>query len=215
MNFYREFFSVGDLVYDVGANSGSWTQSCLDNGAGRVVAIEPQKSLCDYMAVQFADKQVDIINCALGDTHGKMNMFQCEANTISTLNPQWTKERFSGYGWHVGEEVMVTTLDNVIRTHGLPTFIKIDVEGYEVKVLSGLTVPINSYCIEYTAEFIQQLVDCVNLIERFGKHEYSYNLGDYPEFKSPWTDRDTIFFEIEEQFRPDLWGNFYARRSAT
>lgn len=212
MNFYREFFSEGDLVYDVGANTGSWTQACLDNGAGHVLAIEPQKSLCDGLVNRFMDKPVRILHCAVGDFRGQAQMFQCEANTIASLNPEWTKHRFSSYSWEQGETVMVITLDEVIGYYGLPVFIKIDVEGYEPKVLSGLTIPINGYCLEYTAEFMNQLYECIALIERFGKHEFSYNLGDYPEFKCPWVDRDTIILEMQKIYKPDVWGNFYARR---
>ena len=47
--------------------------------------------------------------------------------------------RFSSYNWVKSINVKVDTLDNILTKFGIPKFINIDVEGYELEVMEGLT----------------------------------------------------------------------------
>lgn len=211
-NFYSQFFSHGDLVYDVGANIGDWADNFLRHGAGEVVAVEPQQELCKLLAHRFREKPVKCLQCAVGADRGFAKLLQCNVHTIASLNPIWTAHRFAGYDWHEGEEVMVVTLDEIIGHYGKPRFMKLDIEGYEAEAFKGLSVPVDGLCWEYTAEIILQLYECLNLIERFANYEYSYTFGDYPSFKCEWTSRSTVTQSIMSQMDNNLWGNIYARR---
>jgi hypothetical protein len=44
----------------------------------------------------------------------------------------------------------MTTLDSLIIRHGIPRFIKIDVEGFEAQVLAGLSQPVDALSFEFT-----------------------------------------------------------------
>ena len=57
--------------------------------------------------------------------------------------------------------VPITTLDSLIARHGVPTFIKIDVEGFEFEVLVGLSRPINAISFEFTTIQRDVALDCV------------------------------------------------------
>ena len=49
--------------------------------------------------------------------------------------------RFRRHDWTQTQPVTVTTLDQAVSRYGLPRFIKIDVEGFELEVLAGLSTP--------------------------------------------------------------------------
>jgi hypothetical protein len=75
--------------------------------------------------------------------------------------------RFKGEEWNETEQVVIDTLDNLIAKYGLPKFIKIDVEGFELDVLKGLTNPVPIISFEYaTPEHTVRLFECIEMIEK-------------------------------------------------
>lgn len=78
------------------------------------------------------------------------------------------QERFKSYTWSAPVKIPITTLDKLIEKYGKPHFIKIDVEGYELEVLKGLTQAINWISFEYTVpEQTQKAIDCILQIQKF------------------------------------------------
>ena len=58
-----------------------------------------------------------------------------------------------------------TTLERLFATYGIPYFVKIDVEGYEVNVLRGLNRPVRFLSFEVNLpEFRPEGVQCLDLL---------------------------------------------------
>jgi hypothetical protein len=102
----------------------------------------------------------------------------------NTLSPKWVEALRSdvkhfGHGLDFSgqTEVETTTLEMLIDNNGLPFFIKVDVEGYELHVLRGLRQPIPYLSFEVNLpEFRSEGLQCVDVLETLaseGKFNYT------------------------------------------
>lgn len=182
-SFYSQFFKADDLVFDVGANLGNRSQAFLKQGA-RVVAFEPQSVCAQRLRDLFqSNDRFDLEQCVLGDTGGNVDMLLCDSSTISSLSTDWIDAvqksgRFSNYSWNKKESVQMTTLDRMIEKYGAPKFVKIDVEGSELKVLRGLSSPVSSASFEFVPEFIDSTYKCIRHLESLGAASFNYCVGE-------------------------------------
>jgi FkbM family methyltransferase len=153
---YAQFIRPGDLVFDIGAHVGDRVRAFRRLGA-RVIAVEPQPALVRTLRLIYGrDRNVIIEAAAVGSAPGETTLHLNVANpTISTASrefvvaaagaPRWHTER-----WDKSVIVPVTTLDALIARHGVPTFAKIDIEGFEAEALAGLSHPIAALSFEFT-----------------------------------------------------------------
>jgi len=182
--FYRKFINKGDVVFDVGANIGSRTNIFLKLGA-IVIAIEPQAYCVDILKNKYGDNpKFTLINKALAEKEGQAEMMISDACTISSLSKEWVEAvrksgRFHNHNWGGGAEIVqTTTLDKLIDQYGFPSFIKIDVEGFEYEVIKGLSKPVNALSLEFTPEFIESTYNCIDYLSKIGKIQFNYSIGD-------------------------------------
>jgi FkbM family methyltransferase len=153
---YRQFVRPGDLVFDIGAHVGDRIASFRRLGA-RVVAVEPQPALARTLRLLYGrDRAVTIEQAAIGRRAGSIDLrVNLDNPTVSTASDDFIKAADGAPGWE-GQQwtktvrVAVMTLDNLIERHGLPSFIKLDVEGFEVEALAGLTQPVPALSFEFT-----------------------------------------------------------------
>lgn len=154
--FYAQFVRPGDLVIDVGAHVGDRTGSFRRLGA-RVVAVEPQP-LCarTIRALYGDDGDVVLVEAACGATPGTLELHVNSANpTVSTASPHFVQAADGADGWReeiwdARIDVPSTTLDALVDEHGVPAFVKVDVEGFEDAVLAGLTRRVPALSFEFT-----------------------------------------------------------------
>lgn len=185
LRFYSQFIKPGDLCFDIGANVGIVTKMFLKLGAAKVLAVEPQAQIMDNLRIVYGRNQrVTLLQKALGEAEDQAEMMICSsAPAITSLSNEWIDSvkasgRFSNYTWDKKQIVQVTTLDKLIEQHGVPSFVKIDVEGYEYQVIQGLTKPVHTLSLEFTPEFIESTLQCVEYLSTLGNIRFNYTLAE-------------------------------------
>jgi FkbM family methyltransferase len=213
---YSSLIRPGDLVFDVGAHVGDRTLHFLELGA-RVVAVEPQASCVRVLRERVGDRAV-ILPIGLASEIGRRSMAIATATTVSTMEPEWVSsttqsERFVGITWDSTVEVEVSTLDALIEEHGVPVFIKIDVEGFEATVLAGLTQPVKAVSFEFIVERPTATESCVRRLHELGLVEFNYSNALRSEglVLQPWVPADALLAEVRDLTERGAMGDIYAR----
>lgn len=181
---YRHFLSPGDLAFDIGSHVGDRISSFRRLGA-RVVGLEPQPLA--YRALRLIhgrDPHVILLQAACGDRAGTLRLHVNSANpTVSTASADFVSAADGAAGWE-GQawdrvlEVPATTLDDLIAVHGVPAFVKIDVEGFEADVLAGLSQGLAALSFEFTTiqRDVAQL--CLTRLAALGPYRFNIALGE-------------------------------------
>ncbi|WCN79180.1 FkbM family methyltransferase [Micromonospora sp. LH3U1] len=182
--FYSRFVTSGDLVFDIGSHVGDHIGSFRRLGA-RVIAVEPQP-LClrALRAIYADDDQVTLVGAACGAAAGSTRLHVNSANpTVSTASSDFVLAAHGAGGWE-GEvwdadiEVPVVTFDALIHEYGVPSFAKIDVEGFEDEVLAGLSRPLPVLSFEFTTIARAVAYRCLDRLTALGFDGFDVALGD-------------------------------------
>jgi FkbM family methyltransferase len=184
VRLYGAFVKSGDLVFDVGAHVGDRTAAFRSLGA-RVVAVEPQPAILKVLRALYGrDRAVAIEPQAVGRSAGTLDLELNLANpTVSTASRAFVQAADGAPGWE-GQEwtrtvrVPVTTLDALIARHGVPVFIKIDVEGFEAEALAGLTRAVPALSFEFTTIARDVAAACIERCCALGYVRYNAALGE-------------------------------------
>jgi FkbM family methyltransferase len=181
---YARFLRPGDLAFDIGAHVGDRVSSFRRLGA-RVVALEPQPGPARAIRlIHGRDPDVVLIKAAAGDREGDIRLRINSANpTVSTASDAFVRAAAGAPGWE-GQvwdrdiAVPCLTLDALIARYGRPAFAKIDVEGFEDRVLAGLSAPLAALSFEFTTIARPVAHRCLDRLDGLGPYRFDLALGE-------------------------------------
>jgi FkbM family methyltransferase len=181
---YGRFIRPGDLAFDIGAHVGDRTSSFRRLGA-TVVALEPQPGPARVLRlIHGRDAKVTLIEAAAGDAVGPVTLHINSANpTVSTASAAFVDAAdgaggWEGQAWDQQLAVPCVTLDGLIRDQGRPAFVKIDVEGFEDRVLAGLNEPVAALSFEFTTIARDVAQRCLDRLAALGAYRFDIALGE-------------------------------------
>ena len=131
--------SNSNLIFDVGMNNGDDTGFYLECGF-RVVAIEANDALCRQVAARFPEAvregRLTILNVAVAGEPGEVEFW------INEDHPEWSSldVASAARGGHRHRKVTVPAVcfSELLRQHGVPHYLKVDIESADHFCLDGL-----------------------------------------------------------------------------
>ena len=188
--FYGHFFQPGEVVFDVGANQGEYSE-CFAREGARVVAIEPNPAFRGRLAAIARHLTILPEHVAVGDHPGVASLNICSTSGFSTFastKSDWmlASPDYADVEWTGEVEVPIVTLDQLVERHGQPTFVKIDVEGFELNVLKGMSFDPRYLSFEYGVRRKDLGLACIELLADRGYRfrpiagrEWRFDAGDW------------------------------------
>jgi FkbM family methyltransferase len=133
------------LIYDVGGYDGADTAHYLSLGY-RVVCIEAAPHLAEQIAVRFrreiAEGQCKVLNVAVGVENGSAPFYLSSAALLNSFDRSLATRN----GCQVSEITVPTrTFTSILAEHGVPHFLKIDIEGADDACLNVLDRDVPQY----------------------------------------------------------------------
>ncbi|GAB4359773.1 MAG: hypothetical protein Kow0060_14540 [Methylohalobius crimeensis] len=216
--FYAQFVRRGALCFDIGSHVGNRI-GCWRRLGARVVAVEPQPDCVRFLRWTYGgDSAVSIDPHAVGRRDERVRMLvSSRTPTVSTLSPEWIEEvrkdpRFSWVNWDRTIDVEMITLDRLIVRYGEPSFCKIDVEGLETDVLSGLSRPLPALSFEYIPAAISRALACIDLLSDLGRYVFRHSEAESMCWRSSrWMRAEEMKAVLERLPFHSASGDVYAR----
>lgn len=184
---------MSKLIFDIGANVGSWTMSNI-NSADRFVTIEASPRTFERLKNNINNNKVQLLEYAVCNNNGQdITFYDAKCNTLSTINKEWLTahtSRFHNYTKYNEIKCKTITIDSLIKTYGIPDLIKIDVEGGEYECISSLTQKVDMLCFEWASEVNNITIKCLDYLHTLGFTKFFIQAEDNYSF------RPTEFYDI-------------------
>ena len=215
-----------NVVFDVGANAGDWTQEVLNQGHDvEIHLFEPIPNVYQKLLQNLAEKipsgKVMPLNLALGQKQEIKTFYHYEdLSVLSTFYRRVEVEKQGNFNPPKSFPVVTTTIDIYCQQQEIKriNFLKIDVEGGELDVLYGAkhfleTGRIDYLQFEYGGTYLDSQKTLKEAFEYLQKFRYSIfkilpnGLEYKPSFVPEYEDFEySNFLAVNERFKTNVLG---------
>ena len=190
-----------DIVFDVGANYGSFTYSILDKKPKEVYCIEPSNTIIDYLRKNVSHGPVTFINKAISD---KEEIKSIPENGVYIYD-------------HEGDSYSTTTFGKIIKDYNISKidFLKFDCEGGEYSIFTKDNYEfIRNNVTNFAGEW--HINDHENAVERFieFRNLYLNDCSDLHVYERNGKDvtkdifNDQYLYDFRDWWKPTFLGQF-------
>lgn len=212
--FYAQLVHPGDLAFDIGANGGVYTEIFASLGAA-VIAVEPNVECCREIRQLMRSDRVIVESCAAGESAGSAWLHVCAESSMSTLDEGWqkavsTSELHRGAKWLKEVEVPIKTLDMLAHQYGKPNFVKIDAEGFDDRVVAGMSFKPGALSFEFNRNDLDVALRCLELL----RDSYLFNYTVAQNFRyeiDNWVSAEGMMRVLDEFDGPEEYGDVIGR----
>jgi FkbM family methyltransferase len=198
------------IVLDIGANIGYYAlmEAKTVGPNGKVYAVEPVpknfKVLKENVEMNELNN-VELFNIALGDK-------DCITKMHVSTKSNWSRIAKKNIPDKIEETISVemTTVDKFIKNKKVPTFIRMDVEGYEVNILKGMQKLIKQKNLDIFVEFHPQLISIADIKYFFenlegNQFQIKYYFMNPHLFQNPLTEFSYVHLNQSDSY----YGKFF------
>lgn len=180
----KKILKKGMPVFDVGCNIGYYSIFIKKITDGNLLAIEPSienLNLCKKnLMINGLDKSNNfLLNGAVSDKENTKNLYIANQTNLHTLNPEGSAKKFLSGEIRKVKTYSIYGLSKMFFTPGL---IRMDVEGHECEIISGMLAHIKSrslrphICFEPHITSYSKNNDFPRILTKLFKHGYYTNL---------------------------------------
>jgi FkbM family methyltransferase len=189
-----------DLIYDVGIHRGFDTAHYLDLGY-RVVAIDADPRMIRHCTERFAPEiasgRLRLLNAGISDRPGILPFYCSEHDDWNSFDASIATR--NGTSAEV-IQVECVLFGQIIKTHGIPYYLKIDIEGSDlccIKALSNSDLPAYVSCEMYTTDALCHLRALgYSRFKLINQRYHVFSSGPFGENTlGPWRTIDEVYYE--------------------
>lgn len=184
------------LLFDIGANRGDATLAGLQQGY-TVIALEPGPRIYKELVGTFIyNPRVVPLKLAVSYADNEVvEFYEAAEDGLSTLNKDWLTDESLPYA---GKEFRVVkartiTVDTLASIYGEPDLIKVDVEGAEDFVFSGMKKKYGMLTFEWTDATLEAHQNQLKYLEKLGYTHFG------PQFIVNHLEEPTEWFPIADK----------------
>lgn len=207
------------LIFDIGANIGRYSLTYAIDSENTIISVEASPNTYNILKINMSPfTNVTALEYAVCNSKEPyITFYNCQSDTLSTLDINWLSSSDSRFGDHVGKfspiQVKTITLDALIEKYGVPDMLKIDVEGAEEGVIRSLSKKVPILLFEWAAEWKDSLKLAIDHLSSLGftrfhvqkEDKYSYYPLDF-ELSS-----EECKYVLEASVKKIDWGMIWAK----